>query len=166
MFFYTCLNNFAIIITNESKLTFILKKRSQFKKLCDKQHNIEKWTIFIYFRNRQQRRHVLLYENHIVFCKQSGSDYHFKFSLATTTLGMSSIIKVTNGGKINSFEEDDIKYKMPAKSAVLWKTTFFYFRMKKRRWNCGWQGRLISTLWRPRVKNKKRTLPRNSGILN
>ena len=45
-------------------------------------------------RNRQQRRHVLLYENHIVFCKQSGSDYHFKFSLATTTLGMSSIIKV------------------------------------------------------------------------
>lgn len=47
----------------------------------------------ILFRNRQQRRHVLLYENHIVFCKQSGSDYHFKFSLATTNLGMSSIIK-------------------------------------------------------------------------
>ncbi|XP_023327389.1 guanine nucleotide exchange factor DBS [Eurytemora carolleeae] len=47
----------------------------------------------ILFRNRQQRRHVLLYENHIVFCKQSGSDYHFKFSLATSTLGMSSIIK-------------------------------------------------------------------------
>ena len=97
--FYTCLNNFAIIITNESKLTVILKKLSQFKKWCDtdKQFTIY-WTIFIHFRNRQQRRHVLLYENHIVFCKQSGSDYHFKFSLATTTLGMSSIIKVTNGG--------------------------------------------------------------------
>jgi hypothetical protein len=50
--------------------------------------------LYFYFRNRQQRRHILLYENHIVFCKQGGSEYTFKFSLSTANLGMSSIIKV------------------------------------------------------------------------
>ena len=50
--------------------------------------------LYFYVRNRQQRRHILLYENHIVFCKQGGSEYTFKFSLSTANLGMSSIIKV------------------------------------------------------------------------
>jgi len=49
------------------------------------------------FRNRQQRRHVLLYENQLIFCKQmtekGGVCYQFKFSLAIVNLGMSSIIK-------------------------------------------------------------------------
>jgi len=49
------------------------------------------------FRNRQQTRHVLLYENQLIFCKQltekGGVCYQFKFSLAIVNLGMSSIIK-------------------------------------------------------------------------
>lgn len=49
------------------------------------------------FRNRHQRRHLLLYENHLIFCKQEktrkGTSYHFKFSLAISNMGMSSIIK-------------------------------------------------------------------------
>ena len=51
----------------------------------------------ILFRNKQQRRHVLLYDNYLVFCKQvnekGGTNYQFKFSLGTSNLGMSSIIK-------------------------------------------------------------------------
>ena len=51
----------------------------------------------ILFRNSKQRRHVLLYENHLIFCKQmtekGGTSYQFKFSLPVGTMGMSSIIK-------------------------------------------------------------------------
>ena len=51
------------------------------------------------FRNKQQCRHLLLYENHLIFCKQFGDksgstvSYQFKFSLAIANLGMSSVIK-------------------------------------------------------------------------
>jgi len=49
------------------------------------------------FKNRRQSRQVLLYDSQLVFCKQTnekrGPVYHFKFSLAITSLGMSSIIK-------------------------------------------------------------------------
>ena len=49
------------------------------------------------FRNKQQVRHLLLYENQLIFCKQfsdkSGVSYQFKFSLAIANLGMSSVIK-------------------------------------------------------------------------
>ena len=49
------------------------------------------------FRNKQQVRHLLLYENHLIFCKQftdkTGVSYQFKFSLAIANLGMSSVIK-------------------------------------------------------------------------
>ena len=51
------------------------------------------------FRNKQQIRHLLLYENHLIFCKQFGDksgntvSYQFKFSLAIANLGMSSVIK-------------------------------------------------------------------------
>ena len=55
-------------------------------------------------RNKSQRRHVLLYDNHVVFCKQGnsgsseknnggGAAFHFKFSLATNGVGMSSVVK-------------------------------------------------------------------------
>jgi len=51
----------------------------------------------ILFRNKQQRRHVLLYENQLIFCKQlqerSGTSYQFKFSLPVANMGMSSIVK-------------------------------------------------------------------------
>ena len=51
----------------------------------------------ILFRNNKQRRHVLLYENHLIFCKQGTekgeTSYQFKFSLTVANLGMSSIIK-------------------------------------------------------------------------
>jgi len=51
----------------------------------------------ILFRNSKQRRHVLLYENHLIFCKQltekGATSYQFKFSLTVANLGMSSIIK-------------------------------------------------------------------------
>merc|ERR1719233_1457003 len=51
----------------------------------------------ILFRNSKQRRHVLLYENHLIFCKQVTEkgviSYQFKFSLTVANLGMSSIIK-------------------------------------------------------------------------
>ena len=62
--------------------------------------------IMLFNRNKSQRRHVLLYDNHIVFCKQVGSGsgnnsekgnntaFHFKFSLATNGVGMSSVVKV------------------------------------------------------------------------
>ena len=44
-------------------------------------------------------RHVLLYENQLIFCKQltekgGAGLYQFKFSLAIANLGMSSLIKV------------------------------------------------------------------------
>ena len=51
------------------------------------------------FRNKQQIRHLLLYENQLIFCKQFGDksantvSYQFKFSLAISNLGMSSLIK-------------------------------------------------------------------------
>ena len=50
------------------------------------------------FRNKSQRRHVLLYENHLVFCKQlsektGDTAYQFKLSLPVTNMGMSSMIK-------------------------------------------------------------------------
>ena len=49
------------------------------------------------FRNKQQIRHLLLYENHLIFCKafsdKHGVSYQFKFSLAIANLGMSSVIK-------------------------------------------------------------------------
>jgi len=51
----------------------------------------------ILFRNKQQRRHILLYENHLIFCKQmtdkSGACYQFKFSLPISNMGFSSVIK-------------------------------------------------------------------------
>ena len=51
----------------------------------------------ILFRNSKQRRHVLLYENHLIFCKQmsekGATSYQFKFSLTVANLGMSSIIE-------------------------------------------------------------------------
>ena len=56
----------------------------------------------LFNRNKSQRRHVLLYDNHIVFCKQVGSGseknnasaaFHFKFSLGTNSVGMSSVVK-------------------------------------------------------------------------
>ena len=61
--------------------------------------------IMLFNRNKSQRRHVLLYDNHIVFCKQVGNgnnseknggntSFHFKFSLATNGVGMSSVVKV------------------------------------------------------------------------
>ena len=48
------------------------------------------------FRKNGQRRHVLLYENHLIFCKQMerGEDvFTFKLSLPVGNLGMSSVIK-------------------------------------------------------------------------
>ena len=50
------------------------------------------------FRNKSQRRHVLLYENHLIFCKQLSEKtgetaYQFKLSLPITNMGMSSLIK-------------------------------------------------------------------------
>ena len=62
----------------------------------------------LFSRNKSQRRHVLLYDNHVVFCKQvssgggsnnssgeknNGAAFHFKFSLATNGVGMSSVVK-------------------------------------------------------------------------
>jgi len=51
----------------------------------------------ILFRNSKQRRHILLYENHLIFCKQvtekGGTSFQFKFSLPVGSMGMSSIIK-------------------------------------------------------------------------
>ena len=56
----------------------------------------------LFNRNKSQRRHVFLYDNHIVFCKQVGSGseknnasaaFHFKFSLGTNSVGMSSVVK-------------------------------------------------------------------------
>ena len=44
-------------------------------------------------------RHLLLYENQLIFCKQFGDksektvSYQFKFSLAIANLGMSSLVK-------------------------------------------------------------------------
>ena len=46
--------------------------------------------------NRGQRRHVFLYENHVVFAKvvsEKSQVYGFKFCLATASLGMSSVVK-------------------------------------------------------------------------
>lgn len=46
--------------------------------------------------NRGQRRHVFLYENHVVFAKvvsEKSQVYGFKFCLATGSLGMSSVVK-------------------------------------------------------------------------
>ena len=48
------------------------------------------------FRKNGQRRHVLLYENHLIFCKQMerGEDvFMFKLSLPVASMGMSSVIK-------------------------------------------------------------------------
>ena len=50
------------------------------------------------FRKNAQRRHILLYENHLIFCKyiqqDKGEDvYMFKLSLPVTNMGMSSMIK-------------------------------------------------------------------------
>ena len=50
------------------------------------------------FRKNAQRRHVLLYENHLIFCKQVQQDkgedvFMFKLSLPVTNMGMSSMIK-------------------------------------------------------------------------
>lgn len=49
------------------------------------------------FRNKQQVRHLLLYDNQLIFCKQfsekAGVGYQFKFSLAIANLGMSSVVK-------------------------------------------------------------------------
>ena len=50
------------------------------------------------FRNRSQRRHLLLYENHLIFCKQLSEKtgetvYQFKLSLPIANMGMSSQIK-------------------------------------------------------------------------
>lgn len=50
----------------------------------------------LFSRNKSQRRHVFLYDNHVVFCKainEKNQTYHFKFSLGTSSLGMSSIVK-------------------------------------------------------------------------
>ena len=46
--------------------------------------------------NRGQRRHVFLYENHVVFAKvvsEKSQVYGFKFCLATCSIGMSSVVK-------------------------------------------------------------------------
>ena len=50
------------------------------------------------FRNKSQRRQVLLYENHLIFCKHLSEKtgetaYQFKLSLPVTNMGMSSMIK-------------------------------------------------------------------------
>ena len=52
------------------------------------------------FRNKSQRRHLLLYENHLIFCKQLSEKtgeargvYQFKLSLPIANMGMSSQIK-------------------------------------------------------------------------
>ena len=51
----------------------------------------------ILFRNAKQHRHLLLYENSLIFCKQvmekGGTSYQFKFSMPIGSMGMSSIIK-------------------------------------------------------------------------
>jgi hypothetical protein len=52
----------------------------------------------LFNRNKSQRRHVFLYENYVIFCKPVQGDknngfYHFKFSIGTNSLGMSSIVK-------------------------------------------------------------------------
>jgi len=55
-------------------------------------------------RGRSQRRHVLLYDNHLIFCKPtsnsgekgqqaSGPTYQFKFAISISGLGMSSVVK-------------------------------------------------------------------------
>ena len=50
------------------------------------------------FKNRSQRRQLLLYENHLIFCKQMSEKtgeivYQFKLSLPIANMGMSSLIK-------------------------------------------------------------------------
>ena len=51
----------------------------------------------ILFRNSKQHRHLLLYENNLIFSKEvtekGGSSYQFKFSMPVGSMGMSSIIK-------------------------------------------------------------------------
>ncbi|QQP32549.1 Uncharacterized protein FKW44_024255, partial [Caligus rogercresseyi] len=50
----------------------------------------------ILFRNRSQRRTVFLHDNQLLVCKpvnEKTQNYQFKFSLATSSLGMSSIVK-------------------------------------------------------------------------
>ena len=51
----------------------------------------------ILFRNTKQHRHLLLYENYLIFCKQvqekGGTTYQFKLSMSIGSMGMSSIIK-------------------------------------------------------------------------
>ena len=51
---------------------------------------------FLRGSNRGQRRHVFLYENHVVFAKvvsEKSMVYAFKFCLSTASLGMSSVVK-------------------------------------------------------------------------
>ena len=51
----------------------------------------------ILFRNSKQHRHLLLYENNLIFSKEvtekGGTSYQFKFSMPVGSMGMSSIIK-------------------------------------------------------------------------
>ena len=59
----------------------------------------------ILFRNRAQQRHILLYENYLIFCKQWGESepapergpaeakYQFKFSLAVANLSVNPRVK-------------------------------------------------------------------------
>ena len=54
--------------------------------------------LYFLIRKNAQRRHILLYENHLIFCKyiqqDKGEDvYMFKLSLPVTNMGMSSMIK-------------------------------------------------------------------------
>ena len=50
----------------------------------------------ILFKNKGQRRHVFLYENHLVFTKvvnEKAGLFQFKMAMATNSLGMSSIVR-------------------------------------------------------------------------
>ena len=50
----------------------------------------------ILFRNKGQRRHVFLYENHLVFTKvvnEKSALFQFKMAMATSSLGMSSVVR-------------------------------------------------------------------------
>ena len=50
----------------------------------------------ILFKNKGQRRHVFLYENHLVFTKvvnEKAGLYQFKMAMATNSVGMSSIVR-------------------------------------------------------------------------